>query len=481
MSNYNIDWQSGGLEGIPRKTSIVLPQKTLDSTSTSLTLTGKGVNNYGEIQQENFLRLMENFASAEPPSNPTIGQLWYNTLENVLYIHVDENNVGDIPLYYPQSPARWAQVWPAVSSYASLSEYSQAALTINRIIGKPSEFGSNADVANNQYGWGQTDLVPEYTSTSQLAPGFSPTIFPQSFDNNAWVILLSRLRKALRHIGQPETAASPVGFVSDGRPVKPGNTLANTYNNFPTVGTLPNYESGFGGFGNATLQTHFANTINAISTLDTNRFKIAALSSEQKQLVSFARTASWQTTLVHEIALTFSNEDAAKAYFNSGGYFRFAWSHIGGADAINSSWTNFLAAQSELIFDYRGMRHGNVYENSTTTSGETLGFYDLTTSFKNFYTRDRQYGAYAYISDGGILVEAKKETLPSGAFVVYFNVSFTEALGVGETIVGTTTSSCFGHKANNLNTNMPIIQQPVPNGPINGSGVGSGAGSFTLP
>jgi hypothetical protein len=78
MANeYNIDWQSNSNENIPGKERIVLSPKTLDSSSTSLTLTGKGISNYGEIQQENFIRLLENFASANPPANPTIGQLWY--------------------------------------------------------------------------------------------------------------------------------------------------------------------------------------------------------------------------------------------------------------------------------------------------------------------------------------------------------------------------------------------------------------------
>ena len=79
MANYNIDWQSGGDESIPGKTDIVLPEKTLNTTASSITLTGKGVKNYGEIQQENFIRLMENFASNSAPANPTIGQLWFDT------------------------------------------------------------------------------------------------------------------------------------------------------------------------------------------------------------------------------------------------------------------------------------------------------------------------------------------------------------------------------------------------------------------
>jgi hypothetical protein len=90
MSNYIIDWQSGGTEGIPGKGSITLPEKQTNATATSLVLTGRGVANYGETQQENFLRLLEHFASGNPPAHPTIGQLWfdYSSTQLKLYKNV---------------------------------------------------------------------------------------------------------------------------------------------------------------------------------------------------------------------------------------------------------------------------------------------------------------------------------------------------------------------------------------------------------
>lgn len=77
MSNFIIDWQSNGAEGLPGKNAIVLGEQSTNSSSTSLTLTGQKLLNYGEIQQENFIRLLENFASKDEPPNKTIGQLWF--------------------------------------------------------------------------------------------------------------------------------------------------------------------------------------------------------------------------------------------------------------------------------------------------------------------------------------------------------------------------------------------------------------------
>jgi len=52
---------------------------TLDET-TNLGLPGKGYNNYGEIQNENYVKLLENFAevTADAPSKPLIGQLFFD-------------------------------------------------------------------------------------------------------------------------------------------------------------------------------------------------------------------------------------------------------------------------------------------------------------------------------------------------------------------------------------------------------------------
>ena len=52
---------------------------TLDET-TNLGLPGKGYNGYGEIQNENYVKLLENFAevTADAPSKPLIGQMFYD-------------------------------------------------------------------------------------------------------------------------------------------------------------------------------------------------------------------------------------------------------------------------------------------------------------------------------------------------------------------------------------------------------------------
>ena len=65
------------------------PITVYDNTSnadTSLDFPGRNVTGYGQIIAENFLALLENFASGSAPTNPIEGQLWYNSVEGILQI-----------------------------------------------------------------------------------------------------------------------------------------------------------------------------------------------------------------------------------------------------------------------------------------------------------------------------------------------------------------------------------------------------------
>lgn len=59
---------------------------TLD-TSTSITLVGRNYTGYGEVQNENFLFLLENFSNRIAPSRPISGQLWFDTANNRLNVY----------------------------------------------------------------------------------------------------------------------------------------------------------------------------------------------------------------------------------------------------------------------------------------------------------------------------------------------------------------------------------------------------------
>lgn len=60
---------------------------TIDQVSTDLTLFGKNSSSYGELINENFIKLLENFANTSNPNRPQQGQLWYDTGDGRLKVY----------------------------------------------------------------------------------------------------------------------------------------------------------------------------------------------------------------------------------------------------------------------------------------------------------------------------------------------------------------------------------------------------------
>jgi hypothetical protein len=57
------------------------------NTATSLGLVGRNYVGYGEVQNENLLHLLENFASSGPPASPITGQLWFSTTQKIVNVY----------------------------------------------------------------------------------------------------------------------------------------------------------------------------------------------------------------------------------------------------------------------------------------------------------------------------------------------------------------------------------------------------------
>ena len=64
----------------------VIQEGTLDTTS-SVSLPGKLFQNYGEIINEDLIKLLENSASGTAPTAPLTGELWYDTTNGKLKVY----------------------------------------------------------------------------------------------------------------------------------------------------------------------------------------------------------------------------------------------------------------------------------------------------------------------------------------------------------------------------------------------------------
>jgi len=57
---------------------------SIESNTTDLRFVGKNYAGYGEVQNENFLHMLENFANTTPPPKVISGQIWYDSGEKKL-------------------------------------------------------------------------------------------------------------------------------------------------------------------------------------------------------------------------------------------------------------------------------------------------------------------------------------------------------------------------------------------------------------
>ena len=69
---YNINRTNGN-------TLVSINDGEVNSQTCSVALIGRNVSTYGELINENFVRLLENAANTTAPTTPIVGQLWYDT------------------------------------------------------------------------------------------------------------------------------------------------------------------------------------------------------------------------------------------------------------------------------------------------------------------------------------------------------------------------------------------------------------------
>tara|TARA_E500000178_G_scaffold353801_1_gene420705 strand:+ start:895 stop:2733 length:1839 start_codon:yes stop_codon:yes gene_type:complete len=95
---YQINKTSGAL-------LVNLADGQIDATSSDLTLVGRGYTGFGEAFNENFVKMLENFANTSAPTNPLAGQIWWDTSVSRLKVYTGTNwTTGGGPIVGPQQP-----------------------------------------------------------------------------------------------------------------------------------------------------------------------------------------------------------------------------------------------------------------------------------------------------------------------------------------------------------------------------------------
>ena len=176
-----------------------------------------------------------------------------------------------------------------------------------------------------------------------------------------------------------------------------------------------------------------------VSTLDTNRLTPAITQVTTTAELTSVRTTSWTNSVTHQFTMTFTTEDQARYFFNTGGQAYLSASRTGGsATHINISMSTLLSQMGTIA----------VGANATTYTGtggtaNAIGYYQLTTNFQTLFTH---YGsAYGY-STISYTVQAKTNgpigsTGGNGNVVTIQAIFATNLSGDGDVLDGTLTSS----------------------------------------
>lgn len=148
----------------------------INDLNTSLTFIGKNFINYGKIQNENFLHLLENFSSTTAPVQPVTGQLWFDKSTNSVRLRVYNGSawhlVPNIIIGSAASEQQVGDFWFDTSSnrlkiktssdYIAISD-GGAALTADRLAASVSINGVNFN--------GTQSITVSATTENQLIRG----------------------------------------------------------------------------------------------------------------------------------------------------------------------------------------------------------------------------------------------------------------------------------------------------------------------
>lgn len=187
----------------------------IDTTSTDLSLIGRLYRNYGELVNENFVKLIENFAKSSSPSHPIVGQLWYNTSTETLNLY-------------------------RASGFIGLAVLTSSAAVPNL----PKTGDLWYDTFNEQLKMytGEIWLVvaPQYTTLQNKSGLFVETI--QDTSNNNHICSVTYQSGAVISIHCRDVEWTPKNAISGFSTVKPGINLANV-NSQQFIGTVSNAAS----------------------------------------------------------------------------------------------------------------------------------------------------------------------------------------------------------------------------------------------
>lgn len=197
---------------------------TIDTT-TDLRFVGKNYAGYGEVQNENFLHLLEHFANTSSPSKPISGQIWYDSTSTVKRLKFWDG--------FQWRTTTGAEVSPTAPSGLSTGDF----------------WWDTSAKQLYAYTGSEYILVGPVDSPDLGASAVLAAIVKDTLNNNHSIVKMQAGGKVVGIISQTEfTLNSTVNPIEDFSVIKKGITLAKTN----TVGVSTDSYTVWGTASNAT-------------------------------------------------------------------------------------------------------------------------------------------------------------------------------------------------------------------------------------
>jgi hypothetical protein len=193
--SYNVTTTAG-------VTLTTIADGTVNSSATSLTLIGKNYAGYGLFLNENYIKLLENFANTVEPLHAITGQLWYDSTNNILKV-------------------RGTSSWKPISSSAASSSAPASPVT-----GDLWWDTTNAqlNVFPGSLPW--VTIGPTYTATAGTSGAVVETILDSSSISH--VIVKFYISNSVIAILSKDSEFTPQTSITGFTTVKPGMNLISS-------------------------------------------------------------------------------------------------------------------------------------------------------------------------------------------------------------------------------------------------------------
>ena len=262
----------------------VVADGTTNTTATDLALVGRAVAEYGEFQNENYVYLLENFANSTAPTNPILGQLWYNSDTDEISAYSNDNIfvvLASQPYVQAQkiSPAfTGVPTAPTANAGTASTQLATTAFVTNSVQLAGTPTAPTAAVSTNTTQLATTAFV----QNNKVSPAFSgtPTAPTAAYNTNTTQLATTafvqgeKLSPALTGTPTAPTAAyntnttqiATTAFVQ-------GEKVSPAFSGVPTTPTAANSTS-----NTQIASTAFVtNSLNNLGTMSTQNANLVAI------------------------------------------------------------------------------------------------------------------------------------------------------------------------------------------------------------